>query len=182
MQEVVFEPLAMRSTVGDHSDSLIAHRTAFYERSGGGESYHTRRSGWHSERSVVLNAPFADNSSKSPGGGLLTTPEDLVRFAFAHLRPGFLHTETLEAMMTPMRTSSGEETGYGIGWRLSQDERGHRTVGHGGGSVGGTSSLLAYPEHSVVVAMQVNLTDARYGNLPSRLAWLFIEAKKGDQQ
>ncbi len=60
--------------------------------------------------------------------------------------------------MTLMRTSA-EETGYGIGRELRRDERGYRTVGQGGRLVGGMSSLLVHPAHSVVVAVQVKLTN-----------------------
>lgn len=175
MDEAVFEPLGMRSTVADHSDTIIAYRVSFYERAGGGPSYHTRQSGWHSEEHTLLNGPFSDNSYKWPGGGFLTTPEDLVRLGSALLEPGFLKAETLALLLTPMRTASGQETGYGLGWRMGTDSRGQRTFGHGGGSVGGTSRLLVYPEQRVVVAIQANLTDVEYGGLPERLAWVFME-------
>ncbi|MBI4540852.1 MAG: beta-lactamase family protein [Gemmatimonadetes bacterium] len=174
MHENVFEPLGMRSTVGDHSDTIIAYRVSFYERSGGGSSYHTRKTGWNSKERTLLNGPFADNSYKHPGGGFLTTPEDLVRLGSAILQPGFLKAQTLALLLTPMRTAAGEETGYGMGWRIAKDERGHRTIGHGGGAVGGTSSLVVYPDQKVVVAIQVNLTDVEYGEVPERLAWLFM--------
>jgi CubicO group peptidase (beta-lactamase class C family) len=182
LEHNVFQPIGMRSTVGDHSDSIIPYRTSFYERSGGGNSYHTRKSGWHSEPRTILNAPFSDNSNKWPGGGFLTTPEDLVRFGFAHLEPGFLKEETLEVLFTPQRTASGEETGYGIGWNIGRDDRGYRTTGHGGGSVGGTSRLLMYPDEKVVVAIQVNLTDVRYEDVPTRIAWMFMPRPPTQQQ
>jgi CubicO group peptidase (beta-lactamase class C family) len=35
LEHNVFQPIGMRSTVGDHSDSIIPYRTSFYERSGG---------------------------------------------------------------------------------------------------------------------------------------------------
>lgn len=175
MDENVFEPLGMRHTVGDHSDSLIAHRTGYYERSGAPPSYHTRQSGWNDPDPTLLNAPFADNSYKWPSGGFLTTPEDLVRYASALNRPGFLEAETLDLLYEPMETRSGEATGYALGWRIGRDARGYRTRGHGGGSVGGTSRLLVYPEQGVVVAVQANLTDVEYGDLPQRIAWLFLE-------
>lgn len=179
MQENVFEPLGMRSTVGDHSDTIIAYRVSFYERSGSAPSYHTRKTGWNAARPTLLNGPFSDNSYKHPSGGFLTTPEDLVRLGSALLQPGFLKAETLRLLLTPMRTASGQETDYGMGWRIALDEHGNRTVGHGGGSVGGTSSLLVYPDQGVVVAIQANLTDVEYRDAPRRIAWLFMERAGG---
>src|SRR5690606_10932412 len=34
VQELVFDPLGMRSTTADHSDSIIPYRTGYYERTG----------------------------------------------------------------------------------------------------------------------------------------------------
>ena len=78
-------------------------------------------------------------------------------------------------LLMPMLTSEGEETGYALGWRHGTDERGYHSIGHGGGGVGTNNQLLCYPEEDVAVAVMVNFTDAGYGDLPRRLAWLFIE-------
>lgn len=173
VREVVFEPLSMSSSVTDHTDSIIAHRTSFYERSGGGSSYHTRQSGWQSSTRTVLNGPYTDNSNKAPGGGFLTTPTDLVRFGSAHLMAGFLKESTLQLLFTRQRTSSGEETNYGLGWQLGEDPEGRRTIGHGGGAVGGTSQLLMHPDVGLVVAVQVNLTDAGIGRATREVTAIF---------
>lgn len=157
MQRHVFEPLGMTHTVADHTDSIISHRTEFYDRD------NNRR---------VLNAPFVDNSYKWAGGGFLSTPEDLVRFAMAHLDGSFLTPETVELLWTPQRNTAGEEIGYGIGWRVSTDREGRRTVSHGGGSIGGTAFLLIFPEQRVVVATVGNMSQAPNGYTP---AWLIAE-------
>lgn len=143
MRDEVFEPLELRHTVPDHNDSIIAHRTEFYERPGSG---------------ALINAPYVDNSYKWAGGGFLSTPEDLVRFGNAHLEPGFLQTETLDLLFTPQTLRDGESTNYGIGWRSGTQEDGDRTISHSGGSVGGTTLLLMIPEHRLVVAGVVNIS------------------------
>ena len=178
LRKLVFEPLEMRSTVGDHTDSIISFRTGYYERTGQRPGYHRRKSSWGdgSGPGVLLNGPLADNSNKWAGGGLLTTPEDLVRFGSAHLQPGFLRAGTLEMIFTSARFNNGEETGRGLNWDIDVDDAGRRTVGHGGGGVGGTSDLLVYLDEKVVVAVQCNLTDADYGDLVSQVGELFIAA------
>jgi len=55
MRDNVFEPLEMRHSLAGHTDSIVSHRTRFYERNGEG---------------TVLNAPHVDNSYKWAGGGL----------------------------------------------------------------------------------------------------------------
>ena len=146
MNRHVFKPLGMTSTAPDKNDSLIPNRTHFYQRDSSGN---------------FVVAPPVDNSYKWAGGGFLSTAEDLVRFGSAHLQPGWLKPGTLELLMTSQHTTSGEATGYGIGWFLGTDTLGHRTAFHGGGSVGGTTAFGIDRDSHVVIALVTNLTDAR---------------------
>ncbi|MFN2571595.1 MAG: serine hydrolase domain-containing protein [Gemmatimonadales bacterium] len=146
MSRHVFRPLHMTSTAPDKNDSLIPNRTRFYERTEAGE--------------FVL-ASAVDNSYKWAGGGFLSTAEDLVRFGSAHLNAGYLKAATLELLFTPQHTTSGEATPYGIGWFVMTDSLGHRTVYHGGGSVGGTTVFGVDRDSRVVIALVSNLSDAR---------------------
>jgi CubicO group peptidase (beta-lactamase class C family) len=160
MRANVFERLALKSMAADENDKIIAHRTRFYQRNSAG---------------AVTNAPYVDNSYKWAGGGLLSTTDDLVRFAFAHLQPGFLKAETLAVLFTSQKTNVGELTNYGIGWSVRADDKGRRTVSHSGGSVGGTTMLLIYPDSGIVVAMAVNMSSARLGaSSATQIADLFM--------
>ncbi|MFQ6046360.1 MAG: serine hydrolase domain-containing protein, partial [Gemmatimonadales bacterium] len=158
MRENVFRPLGMRNTVADHTDSIIVGRTGFYVRTPGG---------------FVVNAPYVDNSYKWAGGGFLSTPEDLLRFAHAHMYGGLLKRETVELWWTPQVTTTGDTTSYGIGWSSGEWE-GHRWVGHGGGSVGGNCRLVIFPAEKVVVAITTNITGAGLRRIPERIAGMFM--------
>lgn len=178
MQREVFEPLGMRYTVADYADSLISYRTSYYQRSGGPASYRTRQNGESEGKpGALMNAPFVDNSNKWAGGGYLSTPEDLVRFGFGHFKgSGYLKDETLELLQTTQVKTNGEETGYGIGWRIgSVSGTDITTLGHSGGSVGGSSRFLIVPENGWVIAIQANLTNTPFGKLDQDILKLFIE-------
>ena len=140
----VFRPLGMMHTAPDKNDSLIVHRTRFYER----------------DRTGFVSASPVDNSYKWAGGGFLSTAEDLVRFGSAMLEPGFLEGGTLDLLFTSQRTVSGEPTGYGLGWFVTTDSLGHRWVFHGGGSVGGTAAFGVDRDSRMVVAILANLSGA----------------------
>ncbi len=139
MQESVFEPASMDHTIADHYDLIIPHRTAFYGISNG----------------VARNAPAVDNSDVWAGGGFLSTSEDLVRFGHAMLSGMVVDEETLNLLFTSQKTSSGKETGYGLGWQEEQI-RGHAVVGHGGSHVGATADLLLVPDQFLIVAALTN--------------------------
>ncbi|HJS42020.1 MAG TPA: serine hydrolase domain-containing protein [Gemmatimonadales bacterium] len=150
MSRQVFTPLGMTHTAADKNDSLIPDRTRFYERTESGR---------------FVPAPTVDNSYKWAGGGFLSTAEDLVKFGSAHLSPGYLQAATLELLFTPQRTTSGEVTGYGIGWSIGTDTLGHRYVSHGGGSHGGTTAFGVDRDSRVVIALVTNLSDAQLAPL-----------------
>jgi CubicO group peptidase (beta-lactamase class C family) len=154
MRESVFDRLGMTHTVADHTDSIIPQRTRYYDRN---------------EDGSIANSPYVDNSYKWAGGGYLSTPEDLVRFGFAHLRGDFLKPETVALLWTPMSTRDGQSTGYGIGWSVDQREGRVLLAAHGGGSIGGTAFLLILPEEKAVVAMMGNLTQAPTGYAAARM-------------
>jgi CubicO group peptidase (beta-lactamase class C family) len=175
MQELVFDPLKMRSTSMDEFDAIIPNRTSYYERNtvAPGGAYR-KRSAWDGKTlGKLLNAPFADNSNKWPGGGMITTPEDLVRFGSAHLQPGYQKAETLKVHFTPMHTTDGKITNYAMNWDVRTDDQGHTTWSKGGSSVGGKSILLMFPKEKLVIAIQDNLTNANYGRLPNQILDLF---------
>ena len=141
MHEHVFEPLGLRSTVEDQPAEIIEQRARFY----------TQPKDQH-----VLNAPFVDNSYKWAGGGFLSSAEDLVRFGSALLQPGFLKRDSLQLLFTPQKTKDGQETKYGMGWFIGKSTSGQKIFEHSGGSVGGTSELILYPDVHMVVAMVTN--------------------------
>jgi serine beta-lactamase-like protein LACTB, mitochondrial len=71
-----------------------------------------------------------------------------------------LTENSLHQLFTSQKTNSGQETGYGIGWFIHKSQTGQRIYEHSGGSVGGTSQLIIYPDSRVVVALTTNLSDA----------------------
>ena len=103
-----------------------------------------------------VEAQTVDNSYKWAGGGFLSTPSDLVRFALQHLEPGYLSSAALHTLFAAQKTSDGNSTNYGIGWRSGKREDIGQWRGHSGGSVGGTTMLVLVPRHQLAVAVTIN--------------------------
>ncbi len=173
MQESIFDPLGLNHTYADNPRLIIPERTRFYANSGG----------------RTLNAAFVDNSYKWAGGGFIASVGDLVRFGSAHLSPGFLPQAGLDLLFTSQRNSAGEQTGYGIGWRVGtfgalfpEDSplrsgrlAGLRVMHHGGSSVGGRAFLLLVPEERMVVALLVNYNRFDGGRVAGAVAAAFMD-------
>jgi len=141
MQDLVIVPLGLTHTALDQPAEIIEQRARFYE---------------HEEGHALENAPFVDNSYKWAGGGYLSTAQDLVRFGSAFLQPGYVSEKSLALLFTPQKTNDGKATEYGMGWFVEKSKSGQRIFAHSGGSVGGTSDLIVYPDSGVVIAMVCN--------------------------
>jgi CubicO group peptidase (beta-lactamase class C family) len=161
MQESVFDPLGMKNTSADVNDSIIDHRTRFYQREG---------KGWS-------NAPYVDNSYKWAGGGFISTSEDIARYANALLRGDFLKKETITLFTTSQKLPDKKPTWYGIGFGAEVDPKGIPFFGHSGGSVGGTTDMVIYPDKKITVVVLTNLSSASLGEISNRIAYLFMEQK-----
>ncbi|MBE9549847.1 MAG: beta-lactamase family protein [Proteobacteria bacterium] len=159
MSETVFLPLGMTQTGPDHLQQIIPHRGRYYLQS----------------ENSYSNEPEVDNSYKWASGGFLSTSDDLVRFGLAHLNNRQLKQNTINILWTPQKTTAGESTEYGIGWRVFSDNEGQKWVGHGGGSIGGTTQFWLYPEHGLVIAAISNLSDMKYAKLIPDLNKLLIQ-------
>ena len=162
--ENVFGPLNMRNTLAEHMDSIIVARGAYYVRSGRGMS------------APIINAPYVDNSYKWAGGGFVSTPEDLMKFAHGLMYGDILSEDTRNTLWVTQHTSDGEATGYGIGFSDGMEME-HRVVGHGGGSVGGNAWFRMFPDDGVAMAVTTNITNGGYGRVAADIMMAFLHVK-----
>jgi CubicO group peptidase (beta-lactamase class C family) len=160
----VFGPLDMRNTLAEHMDSIIVARGAYYVRSGQGMS------------APIINAPYVDNSYKWAGGGFVSTPEDLMKFAHGLMYGDILSEDTRNTLWVTQHTSDGEATGYGIGFSDGMEME-HRVVGHGGGSVGGNAWFRMFPDDGVAMAVTTNITNGGYGRVAADIMMAFLHVK-----
>lgn len=74
-----------------------------------------------------------------------------------------MRAETIDALRTPTRLASGASTTYGLAWTIGTMQLAGepaRMVSHRGSPMGGTISLLTFPDLGLAVAAAVNATDA----------------------
>jgi len=108
----------------------------------------------------MLPIPFYDFDH--PGASaVFSSAHDLVRFGMFHLKShlpdqkAILSDETIDDMQRPtMEIQTG--AGYGIGWRISEDDMGYRSVSHGGGMGGVSTILMLIPSEKIAVVALAN--------------------------
>lgn len=161
VHELVLRPLRLEATGPDDPLKVVDRRVRFYARDADG---------------TLRNERAIDSSSKWPSGGFLSTASDVARLGAAHLDDGYLAPETRRLLFTSQRTTAGEETGAGIGWRIGTDPAGRTFYHHGGAIEGGRAFLLLLPRGKVAVALLANLSGARFAEAEAlKMAELFLE-------
>jgi serine beta-lactamase-like protein LACTB, mitochondrial len=170
MRQQIFEPLAMHHTEADSSSAAVADRaTSYFPRFAADPRY-----GPDVMRDIDLSC-YAGSSV------FVSTPSDLVRFAMAINSGTLLKPETVQLLEAPQRLTSGEETGYGLGWDLETatiNGKQTRVVGHDGDLLGGMmSSLMMFPEHGIVVSVTSNTSYADTATLATKIADAFAKIK-----
>lgn len=124
----------------------------------------------------VAVAPAFDPGFKLAGAGLLSTAADVARLGAALLRDGFLKPDTRAEIFRGLKTSTGEETNYALGWYIEKDDNCRRIYQHGGGGPGMAAHIRLYPQENVVVAILSNLTGAPVdGKVAEQVSAAFLD-------
>ncbi|MEU7629056.1 serine hydrolase domain-containing protein [Nocardia sp. NPDC049220] len=113
---------------------------------------------------VAVARQWKDNRSNNPGGGVVSSAGDLLRWAQFHLGDGrtaggdrLLPAELLHRMREQTVELRGSTLGDGLGicWFLREVD-GVATIGHGGSANGQFADLLIVPERNFAVVVMSN--------------------------
>jgi CubicO group peptidase (beta-lactamase class C family) len=148
LRERILKPAGMVRTQVDDIFAIIPNRARGYTP----RVYAQFNGNWR-------NPSLMDSSYKIPGGGLVSTAEDLARFAIAVQSGVLIKSETFEQMSKNQKTRDGRETGYGYGWYVGRREgrEADGSVWHGGVQQGFTSDLWILPSKKFAVVVLTNL-------------------------
>jgi CubicO group peptidase (beta-lactamase class C family) len=136
--------------------------------------------GYHHDERVfhLARDGGVDTSAIVGNSGLFTTVADVLRFAqnFGDARVG--RRDLLIGMQTAVSLGDNGTSSFGLGLEIG-DDRGLRTVGHGGGDRGIAAYVVRYPSHDLNVAVLCNLDNlnARVGTLARQVAAVYLPAR-----
>ena len=157
VRDNIARPAGMERTRPDDATTIIRNRARGYARRPDGK---------------LRNANLADTSNKVAGGGMVSTVEDLARFAIALDTGRLLKKETFAAMQVPMRTRSGQESPY-FGWTI-EPFRGAKALRHSGSQQGTAAYLLMVPQRRFALALLANTEDSGLRDLARSLTDIFL--------
>ncbi len=144
LRENIFKPAGMTRTQADDVYSIIPNRARGYRKTQAG---------------VIQNAPLHDTSIKVPAGGMVSTVEDLARFAAALNTGKLVKPETLEKMWAKPKNRDGKEQNYALGF-IIDDTNGLLRVSNDGGQAGTRTYLYLLPKQRFAIALMTNLEKA----------------------
>ena len=158
LRQNVFLPAGMVQTQFDDRFAIIPYRTRFYDKTASG---------------VVRNADFLDSSYKIPGGGWLSSAEDMARFEVAIVDDKLIRRTTRNLMWTPLKPSDGSKDDYALGWGSGM-ENGTKGVGHTGGQQGTSTAFLIAPEQRAGVVVLTNMEGVAADNLARQILTIVV--------
>lgn len=131
-----------------------------------------RAVGYRKNGDAMERSTDTDVSWKLPGGGFISSVGDLARFGAAMLGTTLVDAPSKATMWTPQKTRGGEDTGYGLGFRIVSKD-GRRRVLHSGAQEKTATFLLLLPDEPagpVAVAIMTNTEGAALGPAADAIA------------
>ncbi len=161
VRENVFKPARMEHTQADDFFAVIPHRARWYHKDKAG---------------VVRNAGVLDSSYKIPGGGLISSADDMAQFEAAILADKLLKRTTRDLMWTILKPTEGKPSHYALGWFVAE-KFGLRTAGHTGGQQGTDTAFLIAPDRRAGVVVLANMDNVNTNLLADEVLKIALDLK-----
>ena len=167
LHDRIFAPLGMTSTRVYSYYDLIPNRANGYNHFG----------------DVPVNGVWMTAAiMESPAGGLVSTVEDMAKWAIALDAGTVLKPTTLAQMQVPIKLKNdsivqmNDGTRFGSGWVLPT-YNGHRVVAHGGDHITGfTANFSRFIDDKLAVIILTNVMPVDIGTITRRVAGFYIPA------
>jgi serine beta-lactamase-like protein LACTB len=159
VKENVFDPARMAETRDDNFFAIVPHRSRWYHKDKAG---------------VVDNAGVLDSSYKIPGGGLVSSAEDMARFEIAIMANKLLKPATRDLMWTPQKTADGSQNNYALGWG-TEKKYGLALVEHTGGQQGTSTSIILVPERHAGIVVLANMDGVNSAALSTEILKIVLD-------
>lgn len=144
LKERIFTPLGMSNTLAyEEGISTVKHRAFGYTE----ENVHWAQTD-QSQTSAVLG-----------DGGIYSSIDDLAKWDAALYDDRLLSAESRALAFTPVTDTDDATVRYGMGWRITQEPIGGKTLWHSGETVGFRNVIIRYPEQHFTIVLLTNRND-----------------------
>jgi CubicO group peptidase (beta-lactamase class C family) len=163
VREHILAPAGMINTVPEDARTPSPGGTAYFSK---GLLY--KATGLFARRT---GARSIDVSDRLPAGGLLSTVDDMMRFAIALQYGRLVRDSTREMMWTRQHTSDGKPLQfYGLGWLVGEaDSLRPKRVWNDGSQPGTRTFLYLRPTQGIIITLMTNMEGAACEELIPRI-------------
>lgn len=150
LRKNIWEKADMQNTQIEYNNQSYDEKSALYHRSKKGKIKKEKRT---------------NLTDRIPGGGVISTVEDLLKFGDAVLNNSLISSETIAKMSIDTGLKK-EGNPYGFGWYLysetfgSLDSKYSNSFGHTGGQIGTSALLLLLPDQNTSIVVMSNTSGA----------------------
>jgi len=151
VQHHIFDPLGMKSSGYDVSETIIPNRAA----------------GYRFEKDKYVNAEYLSMTEPFSAGSLYSTVGDMLVWDQALYAGKLLSPSSYQAMFTDYGHN------YGFGWTIDS-QFGHKHIWHNGGINGFVTNFDRYPDDKLTVIVFSNEVNAPIGRIANGLAAIYL--------
>jgi len=140
----VLSPSRMQSTIVDRAEEIVNNRASHYRRDKKGRLVHEQ---------------YVDMTNKIPSGGLLSTVNDIAKFAQNYMAGKLLSADSMRYARMPGKLADSTSTSYGAGWELPERllDESSPEIFHSGVTPGATAIMYLYPEKQDAIIVMSNM-------------------------
>lgn len=144
LKERIFTPLGMTDTVAyEEGISTVQHR-AF--------GYSEQNSSWERTDQSQTSAVLGD-------GGIYSSIDDLAKWDASLYDDRLLSARSRALAFTPVTDTDDPTVRYGMGWRITEEPIGGRTLWHSGETIGFRNVIIRYPDRRFTIVLLSNRND-----------------------
>jgi len=144
LQNLILSKLQMQRTFPDSGESIRVNRARYYRQG--------RKGSLQLER-------YVDMSNKLPGGGLVSSVDDMAKFITGYFANQLISIESREMAYQPTLLSNGKIEHYGLGWEIrdrANSDTSNKEIFHSGVTPGATSILYTFPDKGDAIIVLTN--------------------------
>lgn len=162
MNKNIFEPADMQNTFIEWISKEYQNKSCIY----------------HNNGRKAKEGKQNDLSNRIPGGGYISTLDDLIKFGNALLDGKLISQKSFDKMLE-IQPVAYDGNKYGLGWHLyGPPPNENLVIGHSGGQTGCTSQLMIVPKTKTVVVVLSN-TSGNYPDIATFASNLIGYSEKG---
>ncbi len=160
LKERIFTPLGMHDTIAYQQGLSTVNNRAY---------------GYSEERGTWTRTDQSQTSAVLGDGGIYSSIEDLAKWDAALYDDRLLSAQSRDLAFTAATETDDPKVNYAMGWRVTDEKIGGRTLWHSGETIGFRNVIIRYPEQHFTVVLLTNRNDPEPYQTAREIAQLFLK-------